>query len=1047
MEASNGSIEQSYKLPNSLIDACVVYGLDEQPSETLQSRFSKSKDLCADLAGTEVEPQVLSIITATQWAKTKSEFIAAERSISLPGDIIPALHHSFFLDGAVIAAPDQVPIAVLISTEKKINDICAYCTGFSFSRPFTVVQNNDGTFGFSPQANSGDTSVEEEDKNIIYLPTCIALVSRSPLFHVQKEILSWFFQKFSDVDNTQFLNAVESFARQLFMIPVPPHGRIAIEFHLFGHTTCLNPPISEFGHLDTRLNYPFLSLSIDNVFEVMSALLTEQRILFTCTSHTVLAYNIECFLLYIAPFEWCHTCIPILPEHEFEIFKSNTIFIVGCGKKYLNSNLIDNAKNLVIVDLDDDQVHYRNFTGAKFGGQCVPALPKHRIDDFKEHYSKLPQHYDLSMVDRLVQVSPKDRIYDRRQFEYQTDFKLLALLQYFIAVMFDEVIHLPGSNTVQECGTYLSAAPYERRFYDLFCNTKMFAKAYTRRRNKALHDSFTRLCDVHRRSRHKGFSVDTDNLFNASSSPIARRRRFGSQKLQQLAKDNLVQSERHFSMPLGAKRLDTPRERSSTEADDVYLPGIGVHHILTLPSLSETKEKYYEAMMLELSRLIEGSKNPIESSLIAPALYLRACANLAAGRCIQGFDDFETLSKHSVQLLPDIRMIREITALMSTKDRAVLKTKPYWSMFSTKHLIKQSLQNRADQQIADLEVCVPTKSLTKEQFVATMQHNRIISDADTAIRVFHALRQDKTGKVEPEELEVFYDAWKSVLNVNKHAQMLAGFKGVESILVYYNDSKVITSEGDGHLILTSYRLLVKVASSVNMICDLKLPEWKLVKCNASVEKRLRPAVSFESTNSETSSSPYAVFGDTSTRDFWYRLIKELRASLQLVIIKRNVDIMQQAETNIMLFNAIFHSPLQCRSAILKDPSIILQLSTKDVTLEDTTSCDHSYKLLQRINPSKDESSKATISCALYIPSGLGSQEHSGKLWLGLGNGLLKVYTMGYQLHSDQLAHKITGVSQSKGARLSFFLLVYDTVWATANRSIIIIDADTSSALI
>jgi len=43
METSNGSTEHSYKLPNSLIDACVVYGLDEQPSEALQSRFSGSK--------------------------------------------------------------------------------------------------------------------------------------------------------------------------------------------------------------------------------------------------------------------------------------------------------------------------------------------------------------------------------------------------------------------------------------------------------------------------------------------------------------------------------------------------------------------------------------------------------------------------------------------------------------------------------------------------------------------------------------------------------------------------------------------------------------------------------------------------------------------------------------------------------------------------------------------------------------------------------------------------------------------------------------------
>jgi len=43
MESSNGNQEQLYKLPNSLIDACVVYGLNEQPSESLQSRFSKSK--------------------------------------------------------------------------------------------------------------------------------------------------------------------------------------------------------------------------------------------------------------------------------------------------------------------------------------------------------------------------------------------------------------------------------------------------------------------------------------------------------------------------------------------------------------------------------------------------------------------------------------------------------------------------------------------------------------------------------------------------------------------------------------------------------------------------------------------------------------------------------------------------------------------------------------------------------------------------------------------------------------------------------------------
>ena len=39
-------------------------------------------------------------------------------------------------------------------------------------------------------------------------------------------------------------------------------------------------------------------------------------------------------------------------------------------------------KSLVIVNLGDDQVHYRNFTSAQFGGQSIPTLP-HAIDNFK----------------------------------------------------------------------------------------------------------------------------------------------------------------------------------------------------------------------------------------------------------------------------------------------------------------------------------------------------------------------------------------------------------------------------------------------------------------------------------------------------------------------------------------------------------------------------------------------------------------------------------------------------------------------------------------
>jgi len=82
------------------------------------------------------------------------------------------------------------------------------------------------------------------------------------------------------------------------------------EFSLGDYAGCICPPLSgkctplqllfvtavlytEYVSLDIRLNYPFLSLSIDSVLEVVGALLMEQRIVFVSTSYTLLTYNME----------------------------------------------------------------------------------------------------------------------------------------------------------------------------------------------------------------------------------------------------------------------------------------------------------------------------------------------------------------------------------------------------------------------------------------------------------------------------------------------------------------------------------------------------------------------------------------------------------------------------------------------------------------------------------------------------------------------------------------------------------------------------------
>ena len=69
---------------------------------------------------------------------------------------------------------------------------------------------------------------------------------------------------------------------------------------------------TEFVNLDIRLHYPFLSLSLDHVLEVIGAFVSEQRILFISTSYTLLTYNIEVCVCY---FECIKLCVVFFTLH------------------------------------------------------------------------------------------------------------------------------------------------------------------------------------------------------------------------------------------------------------------------------------------------------------------------------------------------------------------------------------------------------------------------------------------------------------------------------------------------------------------------------------------------------------------------------------------------------------------------------------------------------------------------------------------------------------------------------------------------------------
>ncbi len=72
-----------------------------------------------------------------------------------------------------------------------------------------------------------------------------------------------------------------------------------------------------------------MCLSVDNVLQVISALLTGQTVLFTSSLYPMLTYVIQSFLSYISPFVWRHAVVPILPYPLLEILDAPVATIIG----------------------------------------------------------------------------------------------------------------------------------------------------------------------------------------------------------------------------------------------------------------------------------------------------------------------------------------------------------------------------------------------------------------------------------------------------------------------------------------------------------------------------------------------------------------------------------------------------------------------------------------------------------------------------------------------------------------------------------------------
>lgn len=64
--------------------------------------------------------------------------------------------------------------------------------------------------------------------------------------------------------------------------------------------------------------------------QILTCLLTEQRLVFFSASWALLTLVAECFLVYLHPLRWQHTLVPILSGQMLDFLMAPTAFLMGC---------------------------------------------------------------------------------------------------------------------------------------------------------------------------------------------------------------------------------------------------------------------------------------------------------------------------------------------------------------------------------------------------------------------------------------------------------------------------------------------------------------------------------------------------------------------------------------------------------------------------------------------------------------------------------------------------------------------------------------------
>uniref|UniRef100_A0A452IYI1 DENN domain-containing protein 3 n=1 Tax=Gopherus agassizii TaxID=38772 RepID=A0A452IYI1_9SAUR len=997
-------------LPAGLLEICVLVGVSGE-----RARGAAQIDQKKERNSPPLDPEVLSVfvppfiskeaiqatnINSSNFNKTKRRSFRKKRErpkvenvknpngeqkapdtedISVPKDIdLIGLPQLCFPGGLYITSESKEDhIHFLVFT-----DVCGNRTYGVVAQYYQPVQ--DGYISSNGQAHR--ESVQTAKAFGCFIPFAICVISRYPYFNALKDCLSCLLVHLRPLKDLDVDDRIKEFAAKLSLIPSPPPGTLHLIFNMkplqivFPSREDPDSPI-----IDLDLHLPLLCFKPEQVLQIITCILTEQRIVFFSSDWALLTLIAECFMLYLHPIQWQHTFVPILSHQMLDFVMAPTSFLMGCHIDHFEE-VSQEAEDLILINIDNGDITHSK---SSVDEVIIPDVPSQAAEIFIKRVESLQLHYDLELCHLSSNTDFIELQMRRRTWQQKLNTEVQQITLQLIVNIFREVKdHLNYEHRVFNSEEFLKTrSPGDQPFYKKVLETHIFHSFLKARLNRKM-DAFARL-ELSTQSEEDRLNSMLDSPRRLTVEKMASKRfnpQYMISKRLVISMPNLQDIKPHDSpaRTSSLRRSETERavKLSSKSISTFKIPEIH------FPLMNQCVHTYYTDFINHLTRAINILQHD-NSALLARYFYLRGLIGLMQGKLLDALSDFQNLYKTDIRIFPT-DLVRKMVETMPPSERSLAERKPELKRLISQVMEKQREVTKVDDHVKNFKL--PKTHMQLDDFVKRIQESGIVKDIDTIHRLFDALTVGHQKQIDPETFKDFYNYWKETeaeaQEVNLPHTVLEHLDTNEC--VYKLSCSVKTNYGVGKIAMTQKRLFLLTEGRPGYVEITTFRNIEDVKSTTVAFLLLRiPTLRIKSVSKKE------VFeANLKTEcDLWHLMVKEMWAGKKMADDHKDPQYIQQALTNVLLMDAVVGALHSSKTIYAASKLSYFDKMKNEVPMMVPKTTSETLK--HKINPSVGETFPQAVDVLLYTPGHLDAgdriEDARPKLWCALSEGRVIVF--------------------------------------------------------